>query len=209
MSGIEPAVMLRERLLEGVAVPVAGASEGDLRGKRFGQAVIDGCEEVGALVGSYGVAADGDDPAAQEQATEIGVRTALQELGGVAVLVVDGASLFAASAGREGLAATLQSSWDVARALANAAFLPDGRGGRIFLLAPPPDAGELADGARAGLENLARTLSIEWARYGVTVVTLALGVGTEPSAVGTLVAYLASPAGSYFSGCLLDLRGPG
>lgn len=201
--------MLRTGLLDGVAMVLAGAPGNDVQRDRFGLAVVDSCQAVGALVAGCRVDLDGDDAAAQEQATEAAVQTVLQDLGGAAVLVVDGASLFGATQGREALAVTLQSSWNVARALANAAFLPEDRGGRIFLLAPPPDAGELADGACAGLENLARTLSIEWARYGVTVVTVALGSHTDPSEVGTLVAYLASPAGSYFSGCLLDLRGPG
>ncbi len=79
--------------------------------------------------------------------------------------------------------------------------------GRIVYLAPSPDAGEHAGAARAGLENLARTLSIEWARHGITTVTIAPGTATAAGEVAALVAYLASPAGAYFSGCLLDLRG--
>ena len=77
---------------------------------------------------------------------------------------------------------------------------------------PAPDADgaripRYADAARAGLENLARTLSIEWARYGITTVAIAPGEKTAASEVAALIAYLASPAGAYFSGCLLDLRG--
>ncbi len=108
----------------------------------------------------------------------------------------------------------LDASWNVTRAVANRAFLPEGRGGRIVYLAPPPDAGEHADAARAGLENLARTLSIEWARHAVTTVAIApgaantVGAANAPGEVAALTAYLASPAGAYFSGCLLDLRGP-
>ena len=197
---------LREGLLDDVAMVLAGAPEADIERDRFGEAVQRSCKDLGARVARCAVHSD-DDAAAQEQATEVAVQVALQELGGAAVLVIDGASMFGASRGREALATTLQSAWNVARVLANAAFLPDDRGGRIFLLAPTPDAGALSDGARAGFENLARTLSIEWARYGVTVVTVALGSDTAPSEVGTLVSYLASPAGAYFSGCLLDLRG--
>ena len=73
---------------------------------------------------------------------------------------------------------------------------------------PRPDAGEHAPAACAGLENLARTLSIEWARHGITTVTIAPGAETPAGEVAALTAYLASPAGAYFSGCLLDLRGP-
>ena len=61
--------------------------------------------------------------------------------------------------------------------------------------------------AAAGLENLARTLSIEWARFQVQAIALAPGEGLGDDALSEVVAYLASPAGAYFSGCLLDLRG--
>lgn len=120
------------------------------------------------------------------------------------MLVVDGAGLFAA----EGLHECLAGAWDATRAVVNGAFLPGGRGGRIVYLAPPPAAGPQSNAARAGLENLARTLSTEWARYGITAVTIAPGEETHAGEVAALCAYLASPAGSYFSGCLLDLRGP-
>ncbi len=99
------------------------------------------------------------------------------------------------------------ASWNVTRVVAERAFLPDSRGGRIVYIAPRPDAGEHADAACAGLENLARTLSIEWARHGVTAVAIAPGM-VSAAEIAALTAYLASPAGAYFSGCLLDLRGP-
>ena len=91
--------------------------------------------------------------------------------------------------------------------IAERAFLPDSRGGRIVYIAPRSDAGEHADAACAGLENLARTLSIEWARHGITAVAIAPGLASAAE-IAALTAYLASPAGAYFSGCLLDLRGP-
>jgi NAD(P)-dependent dehydrogenase (short-subunit alcohol dehydrogenase family) len=80
-------------------------------------------------------------------------------------------------------------------------------GGRIVYIAPPPDAGELADGAQAGLENLARTLSIEWARYAITAVAIIPGERTSAGEAAALTAYLGSCAGAYFSGCVFDLRG--
>jgi NAD(P)-dependent dehydrogenase (short-subunit alcohol dehydrogenase family) len=55
---------------------------------------------------------------------------------------------------------------------------------------------------------MARTLSVEWARHAITVVAIAPGDGTAGGQVGALVAFLSSPAGDYYSGCLLDLRGP-
>ena len=132
------------------------------------------------------------------------VTAAVAEIGSLGMLVVDGAGLFAA----EGLHECLLGAWDATRGVVNGAFLHGGRGGRIVYLAPPPAAGPQAGVARAALENLARTLSTEWARHGITVVTIAPDDGTPAGEVAALCAYLASPAGAYFSGCLLDLRGP-
>jgi NAD(P)-dependent dehydrogenase (short-subunit alcohol dehydrogenase family) len=143
------------------------------------------------------------------------VAAAITELGSLDLLVVDGAGLFA----QGGLRTCLDATWNVTRAVVNLAFLGaepsssdrPGSGSaprRIVYLAPASDAGEHAGAARAGLENLARTLSIEWARHGITLVTIAPGEATAAGEVAALAAYLASPAGAYFSGCLLDLRGP-
>ncbi len=140
------------------------------------------------------------------------VTAAVAESGGLDLLVVDGAGLFAYGAdARAALRTCLDATWNVTRAVVNLAFLPVERSspsGRIVYLAPASDAGEHADAARAGLENLARTLSIEWARHGITLVTVVPGEATAAGEVAALTAYLASPAGAYFSGCLLDLRGP-
>jgi NAD(P)-dependent dehydrogenase (short-subunit alcohol dehydrogenase family) len=172
--------------------------------------------EVSAVASEASAAAK--DAAAADTAGEEAVRALLAETGSLDLLVVDGAGLFAHGArgradGDEGearvaLGACLRLAWCVTRAVVNVAFLPADRGGRIVYLAPAPDAGEHADGARAGLENLSRTLSIEWARHRITAVTVAPGARTSAGEVAALTAYLASPAGAYFSGCLLDLRGP-
>jgi NAD(P)-dependent dehydrogenase (short-subunit alcohol dehydrogenase family) len=79
-----------------------------------------------------------------------------------------------------------------------------GDGGQIVVLAPPPgDAA--AEASRAGLENLSRTLSIEWARHAIRPVTVLPGAATSPAEVAELVAFLASPAGAYYSGCAFTL----
>jgi NAD(P)-dependent dehydrogenase (short-subunit alcohol dehydrogenase family) len=107
-----------------------------------------------------------------------------------------------ASAG-EGVARVrhaLDGAWETIRAV----HAPAPQPGLIVLLAPSPGDAHAA-AARAGLENLSRTLSIEWARYGTRPVTLLPGADTEPGAVTELVAYLASPAGGYFAGCAFDL----
>ncbi len=86
--------------------------------------------------------------------------------------------------------------------------LPDpGGSGAIVLLAPRPDAVAHAEAVRSALENLARTLSVEWARYGITTTAVAPGAKTTEKDLATLVAFLCSSAGSYFSGSRLELDG--
>jgi NAD(P)-dependent dehydrogenase (short-subunit alcohol dehydrogenase family) len=184
--------LLRESLLAGVALLVAPATESDASA---GGAVHAACAELGANV--HTCVCD----LADEQALDL----AVVELGEVDVLVVDGAELLR----QGGLHACLAVAWNVTRAVVNRAFLPAARRGRVIYLAPAPDTGEHAQAACAGLENLARTLSVEWARHGITLVTIAPGTGAAAGEVAALTAYLASPAGAYFSGCLLDLRGAG
>jgi NAD(P)-dependent dehydrogenase (short-subunit alcohol dehydrogenase family) len=111
------------------------------------------------------------------------------------VVVFDGAAAF--SAGVEGVRAVLDGGWDAIRG-----SLSDGQ--LIVLIAPPPGDAH-AEAARAGLENMARTLSIEWARRGIRPVAIAPGEATSPADVAELAAFLASPAGSYYSGCRFDL----
>lgn len=162
--------------------------------------------ELGAALGALGASvpaltADPGDEAATQAAAE--------GLGDVDTLVVDAAAAFA-SAGAQGgelaaLRAALDGAWAACRAVANAAWIPHGRPGRIVLLGPRPGAGPHAEAARAAIENLARTLSIEWSRFGIRPTAITPSGATPADEVATLVAYLASPAGDYFSGTVLDL----
>jgi citronellol/citronellal dehydrogenase len=86
--------------------------------------------------------------------------------------------------------------------------------------------------ARAAVENMTRTLSIEWSRFQIKLVALAaghfatdvlakypqpvyegmartvpLGRLGRPEEHAWLVAYLASPAGDYHSGAVITLDG--
>jgi len=198
--------LLRPGLLEGTSVLMAGTTEPVVP---LGTAVGEACKELGADV--HTCAPDAVDEAAVDQM----VTAAITEAGSLALLVVDGAGLFA----QGGLRNCLDATWNITRAVVNVAFMAAGPSlssragpglptGRIIYLAPAPDAGKFAGAACAGLENLARTLSTEWARHGITLVTIAPGDKTDAGEVAALCAYLASPAGAYFSGCLLDLRGP-
>lgn len=98
----------------------------------------------------------------------------------------------------------LEREWAVVSAAANASFIRESRG-RIVLLAPRGGEVPHAQAAAAALENLARTLSVEWARFGITTVAVAPGPATAGEELATLVAFLCSPAGGYFSGCRVDL----
>jgi NAD(P)-dependent dehydrogenase (short-subunit alcohol dehydrogenase family) len=212
-------------------VLVAGAP-GESLGGGLGAAVSDACAGLGAVV-SHCLP-----DATEEAALDAAVARVVGETGRIDLLAVDGAGLFAHGLMGDGagqtadgsphtaLRACMDCAWNVTRAVVNQAFLlpagagkqpagvtgqRSGGGGRIVYLAPPSGGArcdDYAEAACAGLENLARTLSIEWARHGITAVAIAPGAGTAADEVAVLTAYLASPAGAYFSGCLLDLRGP-
>jgi NAD(P)-dependent dehydrogenase (short-subunit alcohol dehydrogenase family) len=188
----------------------------------LGASVEGACAGLGARVGAVGLI-DDPSPGDEDAAMAALVQVAVAELGGLAMLVVDADGVFAARVAeaaasgaeseadraRAALRSCLEGAWSVTRAVVNVAFLPREQGGRIVYLAPRPLSGAHAGAACAGLENLARTLSIEWARHAITAVAIAPGDGTTEDVLAALTAYLASPAGGYFSGCLLDLRGPG
>jgi NAD(P)-dependent dehydrogenase (short-subunit alcohol dehydrogenase family) len=212
---VAAARLLRPGLLDGLSVLVAegfspcGEGSPDRPVGRFGAAVADACTALGARVARWAPgegdagAGGGDSEAAANRA----VADAEQEVGALEVVVVDGAGLFAGRDAAAALRSCLARSWNVTRAVANHAFLARGGGGRVVLIAPAPGAGEHATAAMAGLENLARTLSVEWSRHAITAVAVAPGEETSAGEVAALCAYLASEAGAYFSGCLMDLRG--
>ena len=184
MTGI-----LRDGLLDGCVIALAEPARPELAA---------GLAGLGATVRP--LTADPLD----EAATEASARAC----GPVDTLVVDAAAAFAATAGAPeelvGLRTALDGAWAACRAMAGAAWIGEDRPGRIVLLAPPHHAGPHAEAARAALENLARTLSIEWSRYGITPTAITPGT-TGAGDLAQLVAYLASPAGAYFSGARLDL----
>lgn len=127
-------------------------------------------------------------------------------------------------------------TWHMTHAAATKAFIPRG-GGKVISVTLSPHNGMPgmvhSGAARAAVENMMRTLSIEWARYGVKLCAIAAGqfdtetlrtkyprvfvdniARTVPLArLGTeeewawLVAYLASPAGDFFSGTTITMDG--
>ena len=181
--------LLREGLLDGRRVILVGPARPELT------------EILGALGAE--TAALAPDPADDDANA-----AAAKALGPVDALVVDGAALFAGAEGSPDelapLRAAADGAWAAARAVANAAWIDPGNPGKVVLIAPAPGAGPHAEAAIAAYENLARTTSIEWSRYGIKPTALTPD-STTISDVATLVGYLVSPAGDYFSGARLDL----
>jgi NAD(P)-dependent dehydrogenase (short-subunit alcohol dehydrogenase family) len=206
VSAAEPLpALLRDGLLDGLGIVIAHGEGRPPAHDSAARAVERLCGgQLGARVVFWALALDEDDVEAGEALTQQAFAQVEVEVD-ASVLLIDSAGMFAAG-GRDALLGAMQATWDAARAFATRLIAKE-QAGRIVLLAPTPGAGEHADAAGAGLENLARTLSIEWARHGITTVAIAPGTTTTAGELATVVGYLASPAGDYFSGCLLDLRG--
>jgi citronellol/citronellal dehydrogenase len=130
----------------------------------------------------------------------------------------------------------VQGTWLMTHAAATRAFIPQG-GGKVLSVTLSPHHGMPgmvhSGAARAAVENMMRTLAVEWARFGVRTCALAAGqFATEtlmtkyPKVVidnlersipigragraeemAWLVAYLASPAGDFFSGTTITIDG--
>jgi NAD(P)-dependent dehydrogenase (short-subunit alcohol dehydrogenase family) len=131
----------------------------------------------------------------------------------------------------------VEGTWLMTHAVATKAMIPSGRGGKVLSVTLSPHNGmpgmAHSGAARAAVENLMRTLSVEWARFGIRLLALAAGqfetqtlLTKYPQAIveriaqtiplgrmgseqewAWLVAYLASPAGDFFSGTVLTMDG--
>jgi NAD(P)-dependent dehydrogenase (short-subunit alcohol dehydrogenase family) len=177
--------VLRHGLLSGRTLALAGEPL---------PAVHDALVELGARVSDLDAMLDED-----------GAREWAAANAPIHGLVYDAGPAFAAG-GESALREAVETAWIATRAVATGALIPAGAG-KVVLIAPRPDRGPFATAARAALENLSRTLSVEWARYGVTAVAIAPGSATRDEELAELVCYLVSPAGDYFSGCLFELIG--
>jgi NAD(P)-dependent dehydrogenase (short-subunit alcohol dehydrogenase family) len=175
--------VLRPGVLAGLTICVAGGGA-PLRAR---------AAELGA--DALALTADLDD--------EDAVAAEVASLGPIDVLVVDAATPFvAAGGGMAALRTAVDGGWNAVRATVNAGWTGEGaRGGKVILVAPAADAGEHATAVGAALENAARTLSIEWSRFGVRATALVPCAGAGDGEIAELMAFLASPAGDYFSGC--------
>jgi NAD(P)-dependent dehydrogenase (short-subunit alcohol dehydrogenase family) len=185
--------VLRAGLLDGRVIALAGGVAGSLRRE---------LERLGARTEALDAAADGF---GADEAKVGGWARARAPLHAV---VYDSRPAFGLG-GEAALTASLEQAWVAVREVANGALIPAEVPGKVVLIGPGPGAGPLAEAARAGLENLARTLSVEWARHGVSVACVAPGTATTEDELAELVSFLVSPAGEYFSGCRLDLGAVG
>jgi citronellol/citronellal dehydrogenase len=172
-----PPALLRDGLLDGLSVLAAPRT-----------AATDACAALGARV-----------EALETDLLDEGATQAAAAETSAGVLVVDARPLFGAG-GADALRGALDATWSAVRAH----FAPD-RGSKVVLVAPRPCDGAHAEALRAGLENMARTLSIEWARYGVRITAVLPGEEVDEPEIAQLVAFLASPAGDYYSGCRFEL----
>ena len=129
----------------------------------------------------------------------------------------------------------VEGTWLMTHAAATRAMIPAG-GGKVVSVTLSPHHGlpgmTHSAAARAAVENMTRTLSIEWARFNIRLTAIAsghfatealkkypepvyegvartvpLGRLGEPEEQAWLVAYLASPAGDYLSGAVLTIDG--
>jgi citronellol/citronellal dehydrogenase len=130
----------------------------------------------------------------------------------------------------------VQGTWHMTHAAATKAFIPQG-GGKVISVTLSPHHGMPgmvhSGAARAAVENMMRTLSIEWSRFNIKLCAIAPGqFGTEtfrtkypkvvtdnversipagrvgePEEMAWLIAFLASPAGDFFSGAVLTIDG--
>jgi citronellol/citronellal dehydrogenase len=130
----------------------------------------------------------------------------------------------------------VQGTWLMTHAAATKAFIPQGEGKVLSVTLSPHNGmpGMVHSGAaRAAVENMMRTLAVEWARFGIRTCALAAGqFATEtlltkypsvvvenlersipigragrPEEIAWLVAYLASPAGDFVSGTTITIDG--
>jgi NAD(P)-dependent dehydrogenase (short-subunit alcohol dehydrogenase family) len=130
----------------------------------------------------------------------------------------------------------VEGTWLMTHAVATRSMIPSG-GGKIVSITISPHNGQPgmahSSAARAAVDNLMKVLSIEWARFNIRLNSVSPGtIGTDvfytkypkevvasmsgaipmgrpgaPEDIAGAVAYLASPAGDYVSGAVIDVDG--
>jgi citronellol/citronellal dehydrogenase len=247
--------IFRAGLLDGMVCVVSGAGTGlgratALELAALGATVI-GCgrrpeplaETASAIVDAGGSAEPEPLDIRDDAAVEAFFHGVLERHGRLDVLVNNAGGQFLSPA--EGISAkgfrtvmelNVQGTWQMTHAAARKAFIPQ-RSGKVISVTLSPHNGMPgmvhSGAARAAVENMMRTLSIEWARFNVKLCAVAAGqFDTEvlrtkyprqvseniartvplqrlgaPEEMAWMIAYLASPAGDFLSGCVLTIDG--
>ena len=128
----------------------------------------------------------------------------------------------------------LDATWYVTTQVASRSMIERGYG-KIVSITMTPRRGlpgmSHSSAARAGVESLTRTLSVEWGKYGIRTAAIAPGIvhtaawenyGLDPDMMGSkmptgrlqsaddvasLVGFLVSPGGDYISGATIEADG--
>ncbi|MEX2106901.1 MAG: SDR family oxidoreductase [Solirubrobacterales bacterium] len=247
--------VFRDGLLDGLVCAVSGAGSGlgreiALELARLG-AVVVGCgrrpeplrETAELAAGLPGSFESEQLDIREEEPVERFVDGVLERHGRLDVLVNNAGGQFLAPAEsispkgfRTVIDLNVHGTWLMTHAAATKAFIPQG-GGKVLSVTLSPHNGMPgmvhSGAARAAVENMMRTLAIEWARFGITTCSLAAGqFATEtfvtkypqaivdhvahsiplgrtgrPEEMAWLVAYLACPAGDFISGTTITIDG--
>ncbi len=251
----EPSHIFRDGLLEGRVCVVSGAGTGLGRASalelaRLGARVV-GCgrreepiaETVLAIEALGGQASCEAIDIRDEEAVDGFFDRVVEQHGRVDVLVNNAGGQFLSPAEaitpkgfRTVIELNVIGTWLMTHAAATKAFIPQG-GGKVLSVTLSPHNGMPgmvhSGAARAAVENMMRTLSIEWSRHQIKLCALAAGqfatdtfrtkypaamveniertiplgrTGTEEE-WAWLVAYLASPAGNFYSGTTITMDG--
>jgi len=252
---VAPSRVFAPGLLDGSVCLVSGAGTGigretALELARLGARVV-GCgrrveplEETRELIAEAGgAAAVRSTDIRDERAVEELIDWTLERHGRLDVLVNNAGGQFlapsesiSAKGFRTVVELNLVGTWNMIHSAATKAFIPQ-NAGKVLSVTLSPHGGVPgvvhSSAARAGVENMTRTLSVEWARFGIRLCAVAPGqIGTDaflgnypeivvdgvaetiplgrlgrPEEVAWLLAYLASPAGDFFSGAVLTMDG--
>jgi citronellol/citronellal dehydrogenase len=247
--------VFRDGLLEGAVVVVSGAGSGfgretALEMARLGATVV-GCGRREEPLADTAELAAGLPGAFEHEALDIReeepvdafFERLMERHGRLDVLVNNAGGQFLSPAEaispkgfRTVIELNVTGTWLMSHAAATRCFMP-GDGGKILSVTLSPHNGMPgmvhSGAARAAVENMMRTLSIEWSRFGITTCSIAAGqFATEtlltkypkevvahlaesipigrpgrPEEIAWLLAYLASPAGDFYSGTTITIDG--